>query len=251
MNDVGAGPTPNGLPGEVNGLGAAGGGDCGAAGGAVVAADGANENGEFGDVKIEGIVGCGGAGAGGGAAGGLVKGSGYCGMVLAAAENGFGEGMYCDCCGVSQSGVVGGDSGAAGDSSVCGCPGGGGTSPSATRRGSSTLLLNVRAPEMRRRAPDRVRPMATGKTRAARHAGPRHGARVAIVRARWNEEITLALERGAIERATDSGASVDLFEVAGSFELPAAVALLADTGRYDAVVPVSYTHLTLPTIYSV
>jgi 6,7-dimethyl-8-ribityllumazine synthase len=60
---------------------------------------------------------------------------------------------------------------------------------------------------------------------------------VAIVRARWNEEITLALERGAIERATASGASVDLFEVAGSFELPAAVALLADTGRYDAIVP--------------
>ena len=80
--------------------------------------------------------------------------------------------------------------------------------------------------------------MATGKTRAGRVAGPRSGARVAIVRARWNEEVTLALERGAIERAADSGAKVDLFEVAGSFELPAAVALLAETGRYDAVVPI-------------
>ena len=75
------------------------------------------------------------------------------------------------------------------------------------------------------------------KKRAARGAGAR-GARVAIVRARWNEDITLALERGALERATEAGAAVDLFEVAGSFEVPAAVALLADSGRYDAVVPI-------------
>ena len=74
------------------------------------------------------------------------------------------------------------------------------------------------------------------KTRAPGTNAAR-GARVAIVRARWNEEITLALERGAIERAAAAGAKVDLFEVAGSFELPAAVALLADTGRYDAIVP--------------
>jgi 6,7-dimethyl-8-ribityllumazine synthase len=80
--------------------------------------------------------------------------------------------------------------------------------------------------------------MATGKKRAGKGAAPRRGARVAIVRARWNEDVTLALERGAIERAAESGANVDLFEVAGSFELPAAVALLADTGRYDAVVPI-------------
>ena len=80
--------------------------------------------------------------------------------------------------------------------------------------------------------------MATEKKRAGKGAPPRRGARVAIVRARWNEDVTLALERGAIERAAESGANVDLFEVAGSFELPAAVALLADTGRYDAVVPI-------------
>ena len=79
--------------------------------------------------------------------------------------------------------------------------------------------------------------MATGKTRAGKPAGAVSGARVAIVRARWNEDVTRALERGAVERATEAGASVDLFEVAGSFELPAAVALLADAGRYDAVVP--------------
>jgi 6,7-dimethyl-8-ribityllumazine synthase len=75
------------------------------------------------------------------------------------------------------------------------------------------------------------------KTRATAKRGGR-AARVAIVRARWNEEVTGALERGATGRATADGVAVDLFEVAGSFELPAAVALLADTGRYDAIVPI-------------
>jgi hypothetical protein len=73
--------------------------------------------------------------------------------VLAAAENGFGAGMYCDCRDGCQSAAGGGDAGAAGDSSASRCPGGAGTRPSATSRGSSILLLNVRAREMRRRAP--------------------------------------------------------------------------------------------------
>lgn len=74
------------------------------------------------------------------------------------------------------------------------------------------------------------------KTRPAPRA--RLGAaRVAIVRARWNGEVTLALARAAAERAAASGATVEQFEVAGSFELPAAIALLADSGRYDAIVP--------------
>lgn len=38
--------------------------------------------------------------------------------------------------------------------------------------------------------------------------------------------------------ARDAGATVDSYSVAGSFELPAAVATLAETGRYDAIVPV-------------
>lgn len=75
------------------------------------------------------------------------------------------------------------------------------------------------------------------KTRAAARS-VKTSARVAIVRARWNEDVTLALERGAIARAAASGATADLFEVAGSFELPAAVALLCDTRRYDAIVPI-------------
>ena len=74
--------------------------------------------------------------------------------------------------------------------------------------------------------------------RAAR-PGPRpsRGLRVAIVRARWNEDITRKLEEGAVKAAALSGASVDSFTVAGSFELAPAVALLAETGTYDAVIP--------------
>ena len=67
---------------------------------------------------------------------------------------------------------------------------------------------------------------------------PSGAARVAVVTARWNEEITSKLSSAAIAIARDAGASVDSYTVAGSFELPAAVAMLAETGRYDAVVPV-------------
>src|SRR5207237_9527284 len=37
--------------------------------------------------------------------------------------------------------------------------------------------------------------------------------------------------------ALAAGATVEEFEVAGSFELPPAVAAIAETGRFDAVVP--------------
>lgn len=56
--------------------------------------------------------------------------------------------------------------------------------------------------------------------------------------ARWNAEITDRLAAGALDAASKAGARVDHFSVAGSFELPAAVAALGDTGRYDAIVPI-------------
>ncbi|MBI2773707.1 MAG: 6,7-dimethyl-8-ribityllumazine synthase, partial [Chloroflexi bacterium] len=64
------------------------------------------------------------------------------------------------------------------------------------------------------------------------------GTRVAVVSALWNAEITERLAAGAVAAAREAGAAVDSFTVAGSFELPAAVAMLCDTGRYDAVVPI-------------
>lgn len=76
------------------------------------------------------------------------------------------------------------------------------------------------------------------KRAAARGARPSRGITVAIVTARWNAEITDRLSSAAVAAARGAGASVDSFTVSGSFELPAAVAALADTGRYDAVVPI-------------
>lgn len=74
------------------------------------------------------------------------------------------------------------------------------------------------------------------KTRAAAAAAPK--AAVAIVVARWNREITDVLAAGAERTAKEAGMSVERFGVAGAFELPAAVALLADSGRFDAIVPI-------------
>ena len=61
---------------------------------------------------------------------------------------------------------------------------------------------------------------------------------MAVVAASWNAEITDVLADGAVKAARDAGCAVDRFTVAGSFELPAAVATIAESGRYDAVVPI-------------
>jgi 6,7-dimethyl-8-ribityllumazine synthase len=83
----------------------------------------------------------------------------------------------------------------------------------------------------------RLRQVSTAGKTPARVKNPYSGARVAIVRARWNDEITRALAQGAVRTALAEGAKVEEFEVAGSFELPPAVATLARSGRFDAVVP--------------
>ena len=90
---------------------------------------------------------------------------------------------------------------------------------------------------MRLHAWARLRQVSTPGKTAARAQNPHPGASVAIVRARWNDEITRALARGALEAALAEGAKVEEFEVAGSFELPPAVATIARSGRFDAVVP--------------
>ena len=82
-----------------------------------------------------------------------------------------------------------------------------------------------------------MRQVSTSGKTAARVQNAHRGARVAILRARWNDEITRALAQGAVQAALAADAKVEEFEVAGSFELPPAVAMLARTGRFDAVVP--------------
>lgn len=75
------------------------------------------------------------------------------------------------------------------------------------------------------------------KTRPGR-AGGTPKASVALVVARWNREITDVLAAGAERTAREAGLTVERFGVAGSFELPAAVGILAETGRFDAIVPI-------------
>ncbi len=105
-------------------------------------------------------------------------------------------------------------------------------------------VVKVLPPKAReaRPSPDRGRlareEVALPKQAARGLARPRRGTRVAVVVARWNAEITDRLAAGAVGAAHDAGARVDSFTVAGSFELPAAVATLAETGRYDAIVPI-------------
>lgn len=69
-------------------------------------------------------------------------------------------------------------------------------------------------------------------------ARPPAGARVAVVAARWNAEVTTGLLAGAIARLEAAGLrgdAVDVVRVPGSFELPLAADRLAATGRYAAV----------------
>jgi 6,7-dimethyl-8-ribityllumazine synthase len=61
------------------------------------------------------------------------------------------------------------------------------------------------------------------------------GLRIAVVRARYNEAVTLGLLAGAEEYLAAAGASYDVYESPGSFELPLICAELADAG-YDAIV---------------
>ena len=63
------------------------------------------------------------------------------------------------------------------------------------------------------------------------------GLRVALVAARWHEEIVTGLLEGAQRALEESGvAEVTLVRVPGSFELPVAASRVAQQGRFDAIV---------------
>jgi len=66
------------------------------------------------------------------------------------------------------------------------------------------------------------------------------GMKFAIVVARWNAVITERLLQGALDGLLRSGARREQIEIArvpGSWEIPAAARKLAETGRFDAVIP--------------
>ena len=64
-------------------------------------------------------------------------------------------------------------------------------------------------------------------------------ARVAVIAARWNGEITDGLLSGAIKALTRHGiaqSNIEIFRVPGAFELPLASQRAARTGRFSAVI---------------
>lgn len=64
-------------------------------------------------------------------------------------------------------------------------------------------------------------------------------ARIAIVRAKWNGEITSKLTQGAIDMLRNKGLkeeNIDVFEVPGAVELTFAASQLIETGLFDAVI---------------
>jgi 6,7-dimethyl-8-ribityllumazine synthase len=60
-------------------------------------------------------------------------------------------------------------------------------------------------------------------------------ARYAIAVGRFYEDLAERLVAGAQEAFAAAGASADVFDVPGAFELPLAASYLAGTGRYDGV----------------
>lgn len=62
------------------------------------------------------------------------------------------------------------------------------------------------------------------------------GMSVAVVRTRWNEQITSLLADGALKTLADAGAEADEYVVPGAIELTYAARRLVDSERYDAVI---------------
>lgn len=65
------------------------------------------------------------------------------------------------------------------------------------------------------------------------------GARIAIVLSRFNEIVGEQLLAGALEALTRRGAAaddIDVVRVPGAFEIPLALKLLAERGRYHALI---------------
>ena len=65
------------------------------------------------------------------------------------------------------------------------------------------------------------------------------GRKVAVIAARFNEEVTTRLLAGAVARLRERGIPVDAIDVVrvpGAFEIPAVAWRLASTGSYAAIV---------------
>src|SRR3954449_4726051 len=78
----------------------------------------------------------------------------------------------------------------------------------------------------------RAAPNKNVKKTSPRSAAPR----ILVVEARYYVHIADALLQGATEVLTEAGAEFDVVTVPGALEIPPAIAIAAETGRYDGVV---------------
>jgi 6,7-dimethyl-8-ribityllumazine synthase len=89
---------------------------------------------------------------------------------------------------------------------------------------------------MRRASSKQVRNRASAKDLSPRSAACR---RVAIIRADYNREITLSLERSCVDALVKGGIRadyIDCFTVPGCFEIPLVAKRLARAKRHDALI---------------
>ena len=65
------------------------------------------------------------------------------------------------------------------------------------------------------------------------------GVRIAIVRGLWNEVVVSSLVQSAANFLKTKAASVEIFTVAGAFELPFAARQIQESGKFDAVIAIA------------
>ena len=66
--------------------------------------------------------------------------------------------------------------------------------------------------------------------------GTRTTPTVAFVQSSWHADLVDGARRGFLEVASAGVAEVETFELPGAFEIPLHAKLLAETGRFDAIV---------------
>ena len=75
-----------------------------------------------------------------------------------------------------------------------------------------------------------------GASKAEPVLAPVNGARILIVEARFYEELADALLEGAVAALERAGAVADIVTVPGALEIPAAITIAMEAGRYDGAV---------------
>lgn len=82
----------------------------------------------------------------------------------------------------------------------------------------------------------RAAPSKAAKKPAKKIARPNRAPRILVVEARFYNHVADALLQGATEALQAAAAEFDVITVPGALEIPAAIAIANENGRYDGVV---------------